>query len=82
MPDYRPKGLDQMIKPKCRVVYFPLKETGTFESTHGKGELVFGNKIPVEKNMEEVRPDDSKKVNEQTQKFGTQVLYVFLYDIT
>lgn len=27
MPDYQPEGLDQMIRPKCRVVYFPLMAT-------------------------------------------------------
>ena len=24
MPDYRPKGLPEKIKPKCKVLYFPL----------------------------------------------------------
>ena len=25
MPDFRPRGLADMIKPKCRVLYFPLE---------------------------------------------------------
>ena len=59
MPDYRPKGLDQMIRPKCRVVYFPLKEPGIFESTCGKDGIVLKNNVLVE----ESQADDCKKVN-------------------
>lgn len=25
MPDYRPKGLADLIRPKCRILYFPLE---------------------------------------------------------
>lgn len=24
MPDYRPRGLPDLIKPKCRVLYYPI----------------------------------------------------------
>lgn len=24
MPDHRPKGLAELIKPKCRILYFPM----------------------------------------------------------
>lgn len=51
MPDYRPKGLDQMIRPKCRVVYFPLMETDLApEPACGKDGIVctVNNQIPVE----------------------------------
>ena len=24
MPDYQPKGLSEVIRPKCKVLYFPL----------------------------------------------------------
>lgn len=51
-----------MIRPKCRVVYFPLKETDAFESTCGKDGLVLKRKIPVEDVKEEIVPDGSKKV--------------------
>ena len=48
MPDYRPKGLDQMIRPKCRVVYFPLKENDYLSSIPGKDGIVHNNEIPEE----------------------------------
>nr|XP_058958911.1 glycosyltransferase-like domain-containing protein 1 [Pocillopora verrucosa] len=40
MPDNRPKELDQIIRPKCRVVHFPLMEPemGTAEYKDAKDE--------------------------------------------
>ena len=51
MPDYRPKELDQMIRPKCRVVYFPLLSSDSVsDSLCGADRSVdtLNNQIPVE----------------------------------
>ena len=62
MPDYRPKGLDQMIRPKCRVVYFPLKETDCLSSMPQKDGIVLNDKIPVKQITEETEADSIKKL--------------------
>lgn len=64
MPDYRPKGLDQMIRPKCRVVYFPLKETDYLSSMPGKDGIVLNNRIPVKQITDETEADSNNKVNQ------------------
>lgn len=78
MPDYRPKGLDQMIRPKCSVVYFPLKETDYLSLIHGKDRIVLDQKIPVKQTTDETEANSNKKVNQiflitrpECPKFGT-----------
>ena len=52
-----------MIRPKCRVVYFPLKETGYLSSIPEKGGIVLDSKIPVKQIPEETEADSNNKVN-------------------
>jgi len=62
MPDYRPKELDEMIRPKCRVLYFPLKETDHLSLIPGKDRIVLDNKIPVKQTTDETEADSNKKI--------------------
>ena len=49
MPDYRPKGLDQLIRPKCRVVYFPLMASDQIlEHSCTADVLTLDNQRPIE----------------------------------
>ena len=64
MPDYQPKGLDQMIRPKCRVVYFPLKETDYLCSIPGKDRIILNSEIPIKQIPEEAEANSNEKVNQ------------------
>lgn len=62
MPDYRPKGLDQMIRPKCKVVYFPLNETDYLSSIPEKDGIILKGDIQVKQIPKETEAN-SYKVN-------------------
>jgi Domain of unknown function (DUF3524) len=40
MPDYRPKGLAEKIKPKCEVLYFPIEfpDISAYEADYKEGQ--------------------------------------------
>ena len=52
-----------MIRPKCRVVYFPLKETDYLSPIPEKDGIVLDSKIPVKQIPEETEADSNNKVN-------------------
>lgn len=62
MPDYRPKGLDQIIRPKCKVVYFPLNETDYLSSIPEKDGIILKGDIQVKQIPKETEAN-SYKVN-------------------
>ena len=64
MPDFRPKGLEQKIRPKCQVVYFPLNETDYLSSIPGKDGIILNSKIPFKQIPEETEANSNKKVNQ------------------
>ena len=38
VPDFRPKGLPELIRPKCRVVYYPMDIPGQYMCTEFNSE--------------------------------------------
>ena len=81
MPDYRPKGLDQMIRAKCRVVYFHLKETDYLSSVPEKGGIILNGNIPAKQIPKETEAN-SDKVNQffwlSDQSDQSLILYLIL----
>lgn len=59
MPDYRPKGLPERIRPKCRVLYFPLDLPSVRKPTRHKQET--GSKY-----QDHSSPSDSQSENQCT----------------
>ena len=45
MPDFRPKGLAELIRPKCRVLYFPFELPLSFSRLHEPAHCKASDKV-------------------------------------